>query len=162
MKRNKKRDFPSFRRHVFPRHSRTRSRKRQRQHSDDEERTGLHSTMNEPPRTTTVQPPPHHEQPVAQASGFRLSNKRLLHTTTSKSSKSSSPHTHGLSETPLSSTPTPPPPTASLSAVPPLGRGFFPLGQSARGHAPWAWRGAKEIIPRYQAPTFSHLGNRRE
>jgi len=68
----------------------------------------------------------------------------------------------GSADTPLSYAGLRPLEPASLSVGPPLGRGFFPLGQSVRGHAPWAWRGAREIIPRYQAPTFSHLGNRRE
>ena len=43
---------------------------------------------------------------------------------------------------------------ASHSVGPPFGRGLLPLGQSARGHGPWAWRGARGNIPRFHAPTL--------
>ena len=75
--------------------------------------------------------------------------------------KSSSPHTHTrlvLPLTPLTACPKNavmrprlrPLAPASLPVGPPPGRGFFPLRQSA-------WRGAREIIPHYHAPTFSQL-----
>ena len=122
-------------RHVSPSHTRTRRRKRRlrRQRSDDDERTGLHTTTNELGSTRRRTPS------TKTSRSLNCSSTRRYNTPDSASSDRLSLGWHA--------------PWACL----------FPLGQSGQRTRPplarvtgGAWHGAREIIPRKQAPTLSH------
>ena len=165
--------------------TRRRKRRLRRQRSHDDERAGLHTTTNAlgstRRRTSCLEQPSLPELLVEHAACPHTSSRlfttthqlqKLSHRKQSLPHKSSfsppqklAPHTHGsrLVQTPLYSAGLRPLEPASLSVGPPLGRGFFPLRQSGQRPRPplarvtgGAWRGAREIIPRKQAPTLSH------